>query len=260
MHCDAPFFEQAGSQCSLLCRAELRQQAEVTFIKLNSLSLFTAHPDYACSAGFDPWVGKNPWIREWQPMPVFLLGEFHGQRHLVGYSSWGSKESHMTERLTLCSSPLAFWFSSSAPSCPPHFSVPWVSWHVLPTVYCVNLLPTLQTDFRCRVFTQGRLVSCQESCFLLGTLSRGWWGVSLPAPISHRRWERTEPECSCSWRVRACPPPTLKAGLSFGHLCAPCQSVSNQQTWNIPEIWNRIWNQSGNLLKKKKILNSTRKG
>ena len=126
--------------------------------------------------------------------------------------------------------------------------------------YRVNLLPTLHTDFRCRVFTQRRLVSCQESCSLLGTLSRGWWGVSLPAPISHRRWERTEPECSRSWRVRACPLPTLKAGLSFGHFCAPRQSVSNQQTWNIPEIWNRIWNQSGNLLKKKKILNSTRKG
>ena len=97
MHCDALFFEQAGSRCSLLCHAESRQQAEVTFVKLNSLSLFTAHPEYAYSAGFNPWVGKNPWIREWQTMPVLLLGEFHGQRRLVGYSSWGCKESHMTE-------------------------------------------------------------------------------------------------------------------------------------------------------------------
>ena len=30
--------------------------------------------------GFDPWVGKIPWNREWQPMPVFLPGESHGQR------------------------------------------------------------------------------------------------------------------------------------------------------------------------------------
>ena len=30
-----------------------------------------------------------------------LSGEFHGQRSLVGYSPWGRKESHMTERLTL---------------------------------------------------------------------------------------------------------------------------------------------------------------
>ena len=39
----------------------------------------------------------------WQPTPVFLPGEFHGQRSLVGYSSWGHKESDMTERLSLSS-------------------------------------------------------------------------------------------------------------------------------------------------------------
>ena len=49
--------------------------------------------------GFDPWVGKIPWRRAWQPTPVFLPGEFHGQRSLVGYSPWGHKESDMTERL-----------------------------------------------------------------------------------------------------------------------------------------------------------------
>ena len=41
------------------------------------------------------------WRREWQPTAVFLSGEFHGQRSLVGYSPWGRKESDMTERLTL---------------------------------------------------------------------------------------------------------------------------------------------------------------
>ena len=35
---------------------------------------------------FDPWVGKIPWRRKWQPTPVFLPGESHGQRSLVGYS------------------------------------------------------------------------------------------------------------------------------------------------------------------------------
>ena len=35
------------------------------------------------------------------PTPVFLLGEFHGQRRLAGYSPWGRKESDMTERLSL---------------------------------------------------------------------------------------------------------------------------------------------------------------
>ena len=50
---------------------------------------------------FDPWVGKAPWRRKWQPTPVFLPGEFHGQRSLEGYSPWGCKESDRTEQLTL---------------------------------------------------------------------------------------------------------------------------------------------------------------
>ena len=48
---------------------------------------------------FDPWVGKIPWRRKWQPTPVLLPGKFHGRRSLVGYSPWGHKESDTTERL-----------------------------------------------------------------------------------------------------------------------------------------------------------------
>ena len=36
---------------------------------------------------FNPWVGKIPWNRTWQPTPIFLPGESHGQRNLLGYSS-----------------------------------------------------------------------------------------------------------------------------------------------------------------------------
>ena len=39
--------------------------------------------------GFDPWVRKIPWRRKWQPAPVFLPGESHGQGSLVGYSLSG---------------------------------------------------------------------------------------------------------------------------------------------------------------------------
>ena len=35
--------------------------------------------------GFDPWTRKIPWRRAWQPTPVFMPGESHGQRSLVGY-------------------------------------------------------------------------------------------------------------------------------------------------------------------------------
>ena len=38
--------------------------------------------------------GKIPWRRKWHPTPVFLHGESHGQRSLVGYIPWGRKESH----------------------------------------------------------------------------------------------------------------------------------------------------------------------
>ena len=49
---------------------------------------------------FDPWVGKIPRRKKWQPPPVFLLGEPHGQRCLAGCSPWGCKESNMTEQLS----------------------------------------------------------------------------------------------------------------------------------------------------------------
>ena len=41
--------------------------------------------------GVNPWVGKIPWRREWQPTPIFLPGESHGQRNLAGYSPWGRR-------------------------------------------------------------------------------------------------------------------------------------------------------------------------
>ena len=40
---------------------------------------------------FHPWVRKIPWRRKWQPTLVFLPGELHGPRSLVGYSPWSPK-------------------------------------------------------------------------------------------------------------------------------------------------------------------------
>ena len=51
--------------------------------------------------GFNPWVGKLPWSRVWLPTLVFLPGEFHEQRSLVGFSLYGCKESDVTE-VTSC--------------------------------------------------------------------------------------------------------------------------------------------------------------
>ena len=42
---------------------------------------------YQCGRpGFNPWVRKIPWRKEWLPTPVFLPGESHGQRSLAGYN------------------------------------------------------------------------------------------------------------------------------------------------------------------------------
>ena len=47
--------------------------------------------------GFNLWVRNICWIRKWKPILLFLPGEFHGQRSLMGYSPWGCKEADITE-------------------------------------------------------------------------------------------------------------------------------------------------------------------
>ena len=54
-------------------------------------------PANAGDAGLIPGLGRSPWRRKWQPTPIFLPGESHGKRSLVGYGPWGCKESEMTE-------------------------------------------------------------------------------------------------------------------------------------------------------------------
>ena len=49
--------------------------------------------------GFDPWVGKIPWRRKWQPTPVFSPGKSHGRRSLAGYSPWDHTKSDIIEWL-----------------------------------------------------------------------------------------------------------------------------------------------------------------
>ena len=70
---------------------------------------------------------------KWQPTPVFLHAESHGQRSLAGYSPWGCKELDATEWLTLCymcvCNLVHTWMCSvqfyhMCPSLPRHWSVP----------------------------------------------------------------------------------------------------------------------------------------
>ena len=58
-------------------------------------SLVAQMVESACRRpGFNPWVGEIPRRRDWLPTSVFLPGESHGQRSLMGYSPWGSKVRH----------------------------------------------------------------------------------------------------------------------------------------------------------------------
>ena len=52
---------------------------------------------------YDPWIGKFPWRRKWQPTPGILPGQPHGERSLVGCSPWGPKESDTISTCMLCS-------------------------------------------------------------------------------------------------------------------------------------------------------------
>ena len=53
--------------------------------------------------GFNPWVGKIPWRRKWQPTPVFLPGESPWPEEPAGYSPLRRKELDKTSRLSTSS-------------------------------------------------------------------------------------------------------------------------------------------------------------
>ena len=63
---------------------------------------------------FDPWVGKIPWRRKWQPILVFMPGKSHGQRSLASYGPRGHKESDMTEHNTQYMFACMLYFASPA--------------------------------------------------------------------------------------------------------------------------------------------------
>ena len=58
-------------------------------------------PGDAGDVGLIPESARSPGVGNGNPPPVFLPGESHGRRSLVGYSPWGHKESDMTEQLHL---------------------------------------------------------------------------------------------------------------------------------------------------------------
>ena len=110
---------QRGLHKSLLCLKELQTPLCLAFCFISLLVLtsiwlklyvykgFPGGSDgkaSACSVTGShsiPELGRSPGEENGKPPPVFLPGEFHGQRNLAGYSPWGHKELDMTEQPTL---------------------------------------------------------------------------------------------------------------------------------------------------------------
>ena len=133
-------------------------------------------------AGFDPWVGKIPWRREWLPTPVFLPQEFHGQRSLVAYSPRDHKESDTTEQLTV--SPCFFFFSLQEGNGNPlqYFclenSMDEGAWWV--TVHGVTKSQTRLSNFMMMA-----LLNAPHACvFSCGWLLATPWMIACEAPLS----------------------------------------------------------------------------
>ena len=90
--------------------------------------------------GFDPWVRKIPWRREWLPIRVFLQGESHGQRNLAGYSREGHKESDMTEQ-TCHARIIAVWYYISSRCIRSSLVVQWLGLSSLIAMAEVQSIP-----------------------------------------------------------------------------------------------------------------------
>ena len=66
-------------------------QSRTRLKRLSSINAQLPHSSGKVTLSYDPWMGKNPWRRNWQTTPVVLPRKSHGQRSLVGYSPWGRK-------------------------------------------------------------------------------------------------------------------------------------------------------------------------
>ena len=113
--------------------ALLRYNCHISGIVAKNLPASVRH-------GFDPWIWKIPWSRKWHLTPVFLLGKFHGQRRLVGYSPFW---------VTKCWT----WLSNRART---HIKLKinkMLNWHtyilqMITTLALANMFPTLHNLWR----------------------------------------------------------------------------------------------------------------
>ena len=121
------------------------------------------------------WFRKVPWRRKWQPTPVFLIGESHGQRiswtEESGRCPWGYKESDTTERLTQC-----IWLIYPGESLVIH-----ALWGLIFLFCTSNPLRLLLLDYTAELVARAWVLKSLRWLFvILGALSVQWV-VGMPA-------------------------------------------------------------------------------
>ena len=92
--CSSPICKMIMTTIALLHRTDQHLDELIHGIQNMSLACWLSGKEstWQCRRpGIDPWVGKIPWSKKWQPTPVFLPVKSHGQRSLAGYSPWGRK-------------------------------------------------------------------------------------------------------------------------------------------------------------------------
>ena len=106
---------------------------------LSSFSSGSAGKEPVCQCrrlrrrGLDPWVRQIPWRRKWQPIPVTLPGELHGQRNQVGYSLWDLKETPLNDTtFTFINVCVCIYI------CTPHFLYPFICQRTLRLFRCIG--------------------------------------------------------------------------------------------------------------------------
>ena len=147
--------------------------------------------EYPGDLGLILGSGRSPWRRRWQPTTVFLLGEFHEQRSLAGYSLYGCKELEMTEvtlvqsqcaRLS-CPSPTPRASSNSCPSS--WWYHPTISSSVIPFCSCLQSFPASESFPRSQFSASGgQSTGVSASASVLPMNIQNWFPLGLSGWIS----------------------------------------------------------------------------
>ena len=137
---------------------------------------------------FDPQVGKISWRRKWHPTPVFLPGESHGQRSLVGYGPEGWKsQTRLSDQTTTSSTQLLFTvvFLPYRKGGQLHACVyPLFFLGFLPTEHWVEFpVRYMVTSHHCSALCLVVYVCPLSIWWLLNTvLLYAWWSIYAPCP------------------------------------------------------------------------------